>query len=140
MSEATQGASQATVYSRRVCTPALRPFPNPTFEWASHYINLGLSVVPIPYQSKSPVISEWPKLEITTGNLEAYFHNRQQNIGVLVGERSRYLVDIDIDFPAVKQKLPSVSRVDAFMALQEGTELLMRGQLFQESQIRFGQE
>jgi hypothetical protein len=58
--------------------------------------------VPIPYRKKAPRIKNWPDLRITFETLERYFidqPNGQQNIGVLTGDPSGGLVDVDIDCP-----------------------------------------
>lgn len=56
------------------------------------------AIVPIPYMKKAPTIKGWPKLKITDGNFEKYFHdNKSMNVGVINGKKSGNIVDIDID-------------------------------------------
>jgi putative DNA primase/helicase len=61
------------------------------------YIDHGFSPVPIPYKTKAPIIKGWTKLSITAENLAAYFDAAPTNIGILTGEPSGGLVDIDLD-------------------------------------------
>jgi putative DNA primase/helicase len=64
------------------------------------YINHGFSPIPIPYQTKTPIIKGWNKLTVTAENLGTYFDGTETNIGILTGKSSGGLVDIDIDDPA----------------------------------------
>lgn len=75
--------------------------PGPTasgaHDAAHSYLDLGWSVVPVPFRSKFPTIKAWQGLEITKADIPKYFDGRPQNIGVLLGEKSAGLVDIDLD-------------------------------------------
>lgn len=65
---------------------------------ALYYIGLGLSPLPIGFREKKPTINDWPNLRITQANAAQYFFNgTQQNIGIILGEASKGLVDVDID-------------------------------------------
>ena len=66
-------------------------------EAARDYIKRGFSVVPISFQSKKPVTKEWQNLNISETELPEYFNMELQNIGILLGEKSGGLVDIDLD-------------------------------------------
>jgi len=66
---------------------------------AQHYVARGISVVPIPHRSKNPGIDGWQKLRLTMEQLPQYFNCRPQNVGVLLGEPSGWLIDIDLDHP-----------------------------------------
>jgi Bifunctional DNA primase/polymerase, N-terminal len=70
------------------------------------YINHGFSPIPIPYQTKAPIIKGWNKLTVTAENLETYFDGSLTNIGILTGKPSGGLVDIDIDDPAALKFAP----------------------------------
>lgn len=61
------------------------------------YIDLGLSPIPIPYAQKGPTITGWSDLRITRNDASRYFNGAPSNIGIVLGEASRGLVDIDID-------------------------------------------
>jgi putative DNA primase/helicase len=56
-------------------------------------------VIPVPDRSKDPGIPGWPKLRLKEPDLAQYFNGHQQNIGVLLGEPSNWLVDVDLDHP-----------------------------------------
>src|ERR1700751_2008277 len=61
------------------------------------YINHGFSPIPIPYQTKTPILKAWNKLTVTADNLETYFDGTETNIAILTGKPSGGLVDVDID-------------------------------------------
>ena len=67
-------------------------------EWTLNYMNRGWHVVPVPHQSKRPVFalvgSDCARPIL---NLSRYFGDGLQNIGVLLGEPSSWLVDVDLD-------------------------------------------
>jgi hypothetical protein len=66
-------------------------------EIVSDYIDHGFAPIPIHYKSKQPVNRGWPDLRISKNDIGAYF--RPVNIGILTGQPSQGLVDIDIDHP-----------------------------------------
>jgi len=66
-------------------------------EVARRYIKRGWVVIPIPHGRKTPLIKEWPKLRISEANLHEYFNGQSQNIGVILGNPSGNLVDVDLD-------------------------------------------
>ncbi len=67
------------------------------FDVALSYIEIGLSPIPIPFQEKAPTIERWTELRITKETAAHYFNGVSQNIGIILGEVSRGLVDVDID-------------------------------------------
>ena len=70
--------------------------PESVLEAALDYCKRGWSVVPIPYKTKAPIITGWQKLRLTEAEISKRFKGKS-NIGVLVGEPSGGLVDIDLD-------------------------------------------
>ncbi len=65
---------------------------------ASDYLARGWSIVPIPYGKKRPILEDWPKLRIGRETIPNYFRNGQNsNIGVILGQPSHGLVDVDLD-------------------------------------------
>lgn len=68
-------------------------------EVALEYIQRGWSVVPIPYRSKNPGFTGWQKVRIGEVDVGKYFNRGRQNVGVLMGEPSGWLIDIDLDHP-----------------------------------------
>ena len=66
---------------------------------ARRLIGEGHSVVPIPKGEKGPRIKGWQNLAITADEVDAYFNATDQNIGVLLGKPSGWLVDVDLDCP-----------------------------------------
>jgi hypothetical protein len=73
--------------------------PFTVFDLAIDYIDLGLCPIPIPYREKGPTLPGWQELRITKETAPQYFNGIPQNIGIILGEASKGLVDIDIDCP-----------------------------------------
>jgi P4 family phage/plasmid primase-like protien len=66
---------------------------------AEQYAQRGWSVIPVPYRSKNPGFKGWQRLRLTAESLPAHFNGKPQNIGVLLGEPSGWIVDVDLDHP-----------------------------------------
>ena len=64
---------------------------------ARGFLERGWQPVPVPHGQKSPELRGWPQLEITASNINDYFDQRRQNIGVKLGSQSGGLTDIDLD-------------------------------------------
>jgi len=67
-------------------------------EIAREYIKKGWSPIPIPLMSKNPVLEGWQNLRLTEETIADYFGN-ESNVGVLLGEPSGGLTDVDLDCP-----------------------------------------
>ena len=82
---------------------------------AERYAKRGWCVIPIPHRSKNPGFKGWERMRLTVESLDDHFNGRPQNVGVLLGEPSDWLIDVDLDHPrAVElapQFLPSTSAV-----------------------------
>lgn len=65
-------------------------------EAARAYLQNRLRVVPVPRGEKGPKLKEWQKLRIAEADVERYFRP-DDNVGVLLGEPSGNLVDVDLD-------------------------------------------
>jgi Bifunctional DNA primase/polymerase, N-terminal len=63
----------------------------------SDYILHEFSPIPIQYKSKQPVNKGWPNLRISNDDIGTYFKGDPINIGILTGQASKGLVDVDID-------------------------------------------
>ena len=66
---------------------------------AERYIGRGFAVVPIPHGKKRPTLEGWEGLRLTTDELPEHFNGKPQNIGLVLGEPSGGLVDVDHDVP-----------------------------------------
>src|SRR4051794_8650368 len=64
---------------------------------ALSYIKRGWAPVPVPYRQKGPVIKDWQQLRLTRQNAPRYFNGDPLNVGVILGEASHGLCDIDLD-------------------------------------------
>ncbi len=63
------------------------------------YIRRDWSPIPLPARSKAPVVEGWPELRLTAETAGEHFNGKPQNIGVLLGEPSGGLIDVDLDHP-----------------------------------------
>ena len=66
---------------------------------ARSYVDRGWSVIPVPHGRKNPTIRGWPDLRLTNDDLPKHFDGQAKNIGVLLGEPSGNLIDLDLDWP-----------------------------------------
>jgi putative DNA primase/helicase len=64
---------------------------------AQQYLARGWAVLPIPHASKNPGFKQWEQLRLAAEDLPSRFNGQPQNIGVLLGEPSAWLVDVDLD-------------------------------------------
>lgn len=78
-------------------------------EAATDYARRGLAVIPVPHRSKNPGYKGWEQTRFTVEELPAHFNGKPQNVGVLLGEPSRWLIDVDLDHSRC------VERADAFL-------------------------
>jgi putative DNA primase/helicase len=65
---------------------------------AVRYIKHGYAPIPIPARSKGPNLKDWQHLRLEPEDVPKYFNNGR-NIGLLLGEPSGGLIDIDLDAP-----------------------------------------
>jgi P4 family phage/plasmid primase-like protien len=77
------------------------------------YIKHGYAPIPIPAGRKGPNLSNWQHLRMQPEDVPKYFDNGQ-NVGLLLGEPSGGLIDVDLDTPeavaAGRYLLPSTLR------------------------------
>jgi hypothetical protein len=82
---------------------------------ARSYLQRGWRVVPIPFRSKKPVLKGWQALRLDEADLAQHFNGQPQNLGLLLGEPSAGLVDVDLDcreaVAAAPEFLPSTGLV-----------------------------
>lgn len=67
-----------------------------TLDAAQGYLALGYAPIPVPLGQKSPKLGSWPTLRVSRDDLPRYF-GADSNIGLLLGEASGWLVDVDLD-------------------------------------------
>lgn len=68
-----------------------------SLERARAYVARGWHVIPVPFQSKQPIITGWPSLRLDEKTLPEYFNWQLSNIGTLLGDPSGGLTDGDLD-------------------------------------------
>lgn len=66
----------------------------------------GWSPLPVPYKSKNPGFANWQNFSVTSETLVNHFNGRAQNIGVLLGDKSNDLTDVDLDSPEAVRLAP----------------------------------
>ena len=66
---------------------------------AKQYLDRGWCPVPIPPHLNHPILKDWPQLRLTKAELPRYFDGKDQNVGVILGEPSGDLADVDLDSP-----------------------------------------
>lgn len=64
---------------------------------AVQYARRGWKPIPIPTRSKNPGFSGWQQLYLDEADLPKHFNCKPQNIGILLGEPSGWLIDVDLD-------------------------------------------
>jgi putative DNA primase/helicase len=70
------------------------------------YAGRGWSVIPIPHASKNPGFKGWERLRLVPKLIDDHFDDAPQNIGVLLGEPSGWLIDVDLDHKRAVQLAP----------------------------------
>ena len=65
-------------------------------EVVRNYLKRGWRIIPVPPGEKAPRIPGWQHLKLTLEDLPQYFSDGQ-NVGVLLGEPSNWLTDVDLD-------------------------------------------
>lgn len=73
--------------------------PTTPFDVALTYLRRGWMPIPVPHRSKNPNFKNWSQFKISEAELSVHFNGHPQNIGVLLGEASGDLVDVDLDCP-----------------------------------------
>lgn len=67
-------------------------------EYARLYMSLGAAPIPVPFKSKNPNEKGWQKIRLSEDDIDRVF-GRRVNIGLLVGDPSTGLIDVDLDAP-----------------------------------------
>ncbi|MGH9927685.1 MAG: bifunctional DNA primase/polymerase, partial [Pyrinomonadaceae bacterium] len=63
------------------------------------YINRGWRPIPVHYETKQPIPKDWTQLRISQDTAAQQFTDEKSNVGILLGDPSGGLVDIDLDCP-----------------------------------------
>src|SRR5437870_5503499 len=63
----------------------------------------GWSPLPIPYKSKQPGFKDWLTFRVSDETIGQHFNGAPMNIGVILGEASHGLGDVDIDWPEYRE-------------------------------------
>ena len=73
--------------------------PKTVYDYAGEYTRRHWGVIPVLHRSKKPRIKEWPHALFKENDLVRHFRQGPVNIGVLMGEPSGGLMDVDLDCP-----------------------------------------
>jgi hypothetical protein len=63
------------------------------------YVEQGWKPVPIKFREKGPTTKDWKNLELDLAAVKRLFGNGPANVGIILGERSGHLTDVDLDCP-----------------------------------------
>ncbi len=74
-------------------------------EYANNYKNKGWTVIPVDYQKKMVSLKNWSQRKPEDYKPEEFAH--PQNIGIVLGDNSGGLIDIDLDCPEALELAPS---------------------------------
>ena len=77
----------------------------PILATARAFLARGWAPIPVPYRSKRPILKGWQNLRPADADLAQHFNGGLQNIGVLLGEPSGGLVDVDLDSPEALREI-----------------------------------
>src|SRR5678816_4415922 len=69
------------------------------------YLARGWFVVPVEPREKKPYLKGWPRLRLTSETAPHLF-GEDENVGLILGEPSGWLIDIDIDHPRAAELAP----------------------------------
>jgi Bifunctional DNA primase/polymerase, N-terminal len=69
-----------------------------TLPEVNEYLHRGWAPIPIPRGQKAPALKNWSHLRLGPDDLSAHFGSGQ-NIGILLGDPSGGLIDVDLDTP-----------------------------------------
>jgi hypothetical protein len=97
------------------------------------YIAQGMSVLPVPHKMKKPIGDDWQTLRITAVDAPLFFNGREMNIGVLMGEPSNGLTDVDLDSVEAIRAAPYLlppSATFGHSPSKPGSHYLYRSDLF----------
>ncbi len=83
--------------------------PSRVLDAARAYLRRGWRVIPVFPRSKKPSVNDWPDLRASEAELSTYFGTGSTNIGLLLGEPSGGLVDVDLD------ALKAIAIADGFL-------------------------
>jgi hypothetical protein len=75
-------------------------------DFATNYIKRGWAPIPVPSGHKGPTIAGWNDLRLTPETIGDHFNGTPTNIGILTGEPSGWLIDVDLDTPEAVELAP----------------------------------
>ena len=85
-----------------------------TLDAVLDYHARGWLPIPVPAGQKKPVIASWQNLRLTKEDLQIHFSNGA-NVGLLLGDPSANLTDVDLDWPEARamadEFLPQTHRI-----------------------------
>jgi len=70
------------------------------------YINRGWQLIPISRTTKAPIIDNWQSSSLSAQELEVFLSDGRANVGVVLGDPSGGLTDVDLDDPVAAAIAP----------------------------------
>src|SRR4051812_46123989 len=74
----------------------------------------GMAIIDVPFRSKNPGRRGWQQERLTEDELRTRFGSHPKNVGVLLGEPSANLADVDLDAPE------ALALADRLLPMTEG--------------------
>ena len=76
---------------------------------AAFYLSRGALPTPCKPRDKVPILEDWPDRRLTIADLDAHFPlGAERNVGLLLGEASNNLLDVDLDIKEAATAAPFV--------------------------------
>jgi len=103
---------------------------SPIAKAAQEFLDRGLVPLPLAAASKQPLMKRWPDYRPDLARRDQDFR-ANANIGLILGQPSGYLVDVDSDWPEAGKLLPDFLPASwTFGRLGDDGEMLVRHRLF----------
>src|SRR5689334_3786812 len=79
---------------------------NGVLDAVQDYSRRGWSPTPVQPRSKKPILNDWPNRRLSEDDLAVHFSDPARNIGLVLGDASGGIVDIDLDCPECVKLAP----------------------------------
>jgi hypothetical protein len=94
--------------SGQSCSEHFNPTDSTTRSAAERYARNGWRVISILRRSKNPGFKGWEQVQLTADSFDKNSNGSLQNIGVLFGEPSGWLIDVDLDHMRAAELAPQL--------------------------------
>ena len=73
--------------------------PPQNLEAARAYMRRSCMPIPVEFRGKRPIGKRWSAQRLKEDELDRHFGRNRRDVGILLGEPSGWLVDVDLDCP-----------------------------------------